>query len=124
NDFNFVAGKLSQPDCEQRTLGRILAAINSFAVRINKSWLKIIARHGTHAKQLGWLGRNLRCEFAKRDRVVKNCDAAAMRCDDKGGCARMNLDVIHADRRNIAGAHPMRALIERHEHSEVRTRVE
>ena len=35
----------------------------------------------------------------------------------------MNLDIIHAYRRNIANAHPVRALIERREQSEVRTRV-
>src|SRR5512135_2418577 len=36
----------------------------------------------------------------------------------------MNLEVIHTDRGNIADAYPMRALIERREHSEVRSRVE
>ena len=48
------------------------------------------------------LRRDFRREFAERRAVIENGDAATMRCDREIGCARMNLNVVHAHRRNVA----------------------
>src|SRR5437773_283909 len=70
------------------------------------------------------LRRNLGSEFTKRRTVVEDGDAPAMRCNREIGCARMNLNVVHAHRRYITNPDPMRSLIERGEDSEMRSSVE
>ena len=69
------------------------------------------------------LSRNFGRELAKRRTVIENGDAAPVSRDREIGSARMNLNVIHAHRRNIANPDPMRSLIERREQSEVSSGV-
>src|SRR5262249_44089254 len=66
---------------------------------------------------------NLRSELPKRNAVIKNGNASSVRGNDQIRSARMNLNIIDPHRRNIANANPMRALIKRGEHSEMRSRV-
>ena len=68
--------------------------------------------------------RDLRSQIAQGPRVINDGNAAAMRRNDQIVCARMNLQIVHAHRRGIADSHPMCALIERSEQTEVRARIE
>ena len=70
------------------------------------------------------LGHDLRRQLAESARVIENVDAAAMSGDDEIGCARVNLQIVHPNVRQIADPHPARALVEGGEQAKVRSRVE
>src|SRR5256714_5688826 len=70
-----------------------------------------------------WFTRDFRRQFTEWPRVIEHVDASSMRRDYQVESARMNLQVVHPHRRQIANPDPVHPLVERGERAEMRARI-
>src|SRR3954447_8764670 len=70
------------------------------------------------------LARDFRRQFAKRPCIVEHVNTSAMGSDHQIGGARMDLYIIHSDRRQIANSDPMSPLIKRSKQSEMSANIQ
>src|SRR5438132_10997382 len=70
-----------------------------------------------------WFTRDFRRQFTEWPRVIEHVDASSMRRDYQVESARMNLQVVHPHRRQLANPDPLHPLVERSDRGDMRARI-